>query len=203
MPEFRLVYSNGKRSVRHVDVEASDLASAAASFDPPPGWALISVRRTYGLASSVPDLPFWMNTLFIVGPVVVGVVAIIRDSAIGPVATLPALMYVAMPLMMGLIALPLFLRNARAARADRATQPAGPAAHEWSAASRLSGMGLAHVLFEVMLLIWALVVVFGQVGATQALIAGWILGAMAISAGWRLSEGLPGSAPDAAAPQLA
>lgn len=203
MPEYRLVFSNGKRSVRHVDVEASDLVSAARSFSPPEGWSLQTVRRTYGLSRSDLSPPQWANVVFLLAPIFISVVAAIQSPWLSAPFSQTNLMVFAIAGIFALVGLPLLWRNAKAVRADAPQTHADHSAEDWRIERGKVGLGALYVVGQLTLVGWALLIVFGQLGAGQAMFAGVLLGFMAGTSGLRLSEGPRGADRTDVAPALA
>lgn len=191
MPEYRLVFSNGKRSVRHVDVEASDLVSATRAFTPPAGWALTSVRQTFGVSAG-PSVPHFTS-----GGLGMGMATLALGIAIMTLIRLgaPASMTFswALAAVAGIVGIPLLWMNHKAAQRDLASRGQSSQAAKWPERTtwRLGWRQSLEIILQVCVGVWALTFTLEPVSAS-GVIAGLCLGFVALSGVTRLGEGSPG-----------
>lgn len=191
MPEYRLVFSNGKRSVRHVDIEAVDLASASRAFTPPVGWTLTSVRQTFGVAAgpSVSGLPS--------SGVGVGISALVAGYAIVTLVRhgAPASMMFTwiLAIVAGLVGIPLLWMNHKAVQRELASLRSVGASAEWPQRTtrNLGWRQSLEIVLKVLVGCWALAMTMDPVSAS-GVIAGLCMGSVALSGVTRFAEGSSG-----------
>lgn len=199
MPQYRLVFSNGKRSVRHVDVEASDLVTATRAFTPPVGWRLTAVRQTFGVAAG-PQVPHFASGGSGIGMAMLvfgfAIMTLIRQGAPASMTYSWALAAVA-----GIVGIPLLWMNHKATQRYLAStrQASEPAKWPEQTTWRLGWCQSLGIVLHVVVGVWALTFALDPITAS-GVIAGLCMGSAALSGVIRLGEGSSGVKTEGAKP---